>query len=570
MAQAVTPGAAPTAEQSAAAGTGGEYGRSATVTLEAGVPGKTAMPGQTHAEQQRREIIRVLSRGKSLATLIADTNQFDLRQACRVTKIALEEDPDFDKKLVELVKSGAASTPDQVVRVLTVLESVCAPPRLLGHILHLKHLEGRVRSKLTLMVGRLTRDPQWLRQQLEDENPRIRANAIEGLWDVRAEGLEELLRSALHDPHHRVAANAALALHKIGDVSAAATMYSMLRHEDEMFRRAALWAIGQARDPRFLEMVEKVAAKAGGDELSLAERVKQELRTSRGSSEFTATLSLEVATDKISESGERRVRLCCVADSVGGWLGQADLNALNFVITEGERQIEEYHLQWVQDAEPFVALLVQPRSWNGNGELLKPALRGAGVSEVYGFLPYQTPYSPVRGKEHDDASEVKFENYLEMSKEYLGRTYEVARSLGAAISLGLSAIQKQKGRRHLFVLADPSVGDLGALEEIFPADYDGTQVHVVVWEHAKQELRDSLQQLTEKSGGRFALASSARDFTRMLVSVRAAQFGSFELAWQPRAKGAMDSARISCYSAYGNGEVVLRSLAERKPKRKSK
>ena len=182
-----------------------------------------------------------------------------------MTKIALEEDADFDKKLVELVKSGTASSPDQIVRVLTVLESVCAPPRLLGHILHLKHLEGRVRSKLTLMVGRLTRDPQWLRQQLEDENPRIRANAIEGLWDVRAEGLEELLRSALHDPHHRVAANAALALHKIGDVSAAASMYSLLRHSDEMFRRAALWAIGQARDPRFLELVETVADKAKGD-----------------------------------------------------------------------------------------------------------------------------------------------------------------------------------------------------------------------------------------------------------------------------------------------------------------
>ena len=65
--------------------------------LATGVQAKTATSGETQAEQQRREIIRVLSRGKSLATLIADTHQFDLRQACRVTKIALEEDPDFDK-----------------------------------------------------------------------------------------------------------------------------------------------------------------------------------------------------------------------------------------------------------------------------------------------------------------------------------------------------------------------------------------------------------------------------------------------------------------------------------------
>ena len=98
---------------------------------------------ENDAQQQRREIIRVLSRGKSLTALIADPNQLDLRQACRVTKIALEEDADFDKKLVEQVKSGDASSPDQVVRILMVLEAVCAPPRMLGHVLGLKHLEGR-------------------------------------------------------------------------------------------------------------------------------------------------------------------------------------------------------------------------------------------------------------------------------------------------------------------------------------------------------------------------------------------------------------------------------------------
>jgi hypothetical protein len=556
MAQVVTPAEATQAERRNAAA-GAELSWTATVGLEA--VAQARLDGtETQAEQQRREIIRVLSRGKSLAALIADTQQFDLRQACRVTKIALEEDSDFDRKLVELVKSGVASTPDQIVRVLTVLESVCAAPRLLGHILHLKHLEGRVRSKLTLMVGRLTRDPQWLRQQLEDENPRVRANAIEGLWDVRAEGLEELLRSALHDPHHRVAANAALALHKIGDVSAAASMYSMLRHPDEMFRRAALWAIGQARDPRFFDAVAKLSEQANGEERNLATRVKDELNNSRRSSEFTSVLSLELTQDRILESGERCARLCCVADSVGGWLGQFDLNALNFVITEGERQLEDYRLQWAKDPEPFVALLVQTLSWNGNGELLKPALRGAGVNEVYGFLPYQTPLSPVRGKEHDDVSAVKFENYLEMSKEYLGRTYEVARSLGVAIQVGLSAIQLQKGRKHLFVLVDPSVGDAGALTESLPSDYYGTQVHAIVWDQAKQELRDSLKELTMRSGGRFALASSARDFTRTLISVRAAQTGSFELLWQPRRPGKKDPARISCYSPYGNGELQLR------------
>lgn len=536
-----------------------ELSHAAIAGLDGGIGSKTRTTGgESQSEHQRRELIRVLSRGKSLASLITDTNQFDLRQACHVTKIALEEDPEFDNKLVDLVRSGAASSPDQIVRVLTVLETVCAPPRLLAHILHLKHMEGRVRSKLTLMVGRLTRDPQWLRQQLEDQNPRVRANAIEGLWDVRAEGLEDLLRTALHDPHHRVAANAALALHKIGDVSTVTRLYAMLRHSDEMFRRAALWAVGQARDPRFYDAVEKLMSVLSGEELALAQKVKDELISSRTSAEFTSTLSLEVSQDRATEWGERRVRLCCVADSVGGWLGQSDVNALNFVIKEGKEQVEQYRLQWITDPGSFVALIVQPRSWNGSGKLLKPALRGAGINEIYGFLPYQTHNSQVRGKEHDDASEVKFENYLEMSKEYLGRTYEVAKDLDTAIDLGLRAIQNEKGHKHLFVLVDPSVGDAGALTEASTANIGGAQVHALVWDGATPALRDSLREMTAKSGGRFATAGNSREFTKILMSVRAAQFGSFELSWQPHSKVTKSTkTNIVCYSAYGSGKVLL-------------
>ena len=120
-----------------------------------------------------------------------------------------------------------------------------------------------------------------MQQQLRDDTARVRANAIEGLWDVQVEGLEELLHSALRDPNHRVAANAALALYKIGDPAAVANFYGMLRRPDEMFRRAALWAVGQTRDPRFLKTVTHLAETAAGDEQSLAIRVKDELNCSR-------------------------------------------------------------------------------------------------------------------------------------------------------------------------------------------------------------------------------------------------------------------------------------------------
>jgi hypothetical protein len=511
-------------------------------------------------EQQRRELMRVLSKTSSLVTLVADTQQFDLRQACRITKLALEEDPDFDKKLVELTKSPSL-TAEQVIRVLAILESVCTAPRLLGHILGLKHLEGRVRSKLTLMIGRLTGDPQWLRAQLADENPRVRANAIEGIWDVRAPGLDELLLKALRDPNQRVAANAALGLHKIGQVAAVESLHAMLRKPDELFRRAALWAIGQSRDPRFLAAVEEVAGSARGEEGVAAQRVREELRTSRASSEFTSAPSLEVSGDRILSSGTRCVTLCCLAEAATGWLGEAEINALNFEIIEGERPMEDYHLNWLVNDMPLTALVVVPRSWNGSGELLRPALLGAGALESYGFLPYQTPYSPIRGNEHDDAVEVNFGRYVEVSKNYLAHRYYVARSLGFAIQAGLGALVHEQGKKHIFVLADPSVGDAAPPAEISSLESGGTQIHAAVWENARAEFCDALKELALKSGGRFVPASSAREFTRTILAVRAAQFGSFELSWKPRLPGPKAPVRIVCHSNYGYGEVLLKKPA---------
>jgi len=510
----------------------------------------------TPAEQQRRELIRVLSRGNSLPALIADTGQFDLRQACRVTKIALEEDPDFDRKLLNLVKSGTAG-PDQVIRVLAVLESVCPPQRLLGHILGLKVAEGRVRSKLTLMIGRLSGDPAWLRRQLEDENPRVRANAIEGLWDLRTKGLDELLRASLRDPHNRVAANAALGLHKIGDVAAIASLFAMLRHPQEMFRRAAVWAIGQARDPRFLAAVEEIAANATGDELQAAQRVCEELRTSHAAAEFTSGLSLEMSKETILVSGRRTACLACVADSIAGWLGPLELNALNFVITEGENQIEDYSLTWVNNDEPLSIVIIQPRSWNGSGELLRLAIRSGTHWEKFGFLPYQTPFSPVRGKEHDDASEVSFATYQEMSKDYLGHRYDLAKSLGFAVKAGLAALNQQAGRKHLFVLADPSVADAAPPAELASLPSSAAQIHAVVWDNARPDFCDAFKEVAQKSGGRFVLASSARDFIRTLLSVRAAELGSLELSWQSK-ETAKGPVRIVCHSNYGFGELLLK------------
>jgi len=128
----------------------------------------------------------------------------------------------------------------------------------------------------------------------------------------------------------------------------------------------------------------------------------------------------------------------------------------------------------------------------------------------------------VRGREKGDATEVQFENYLGLSKEYPGRRSEVAKSPEFAIKIALAALSQQTRSKHLFLLADPSVGDSGSLTESFSDLGTDAQVHAIVWDNAKPEFYGPLEELTRKSGGRFVLASSAREFTRTLISVRAA------------------------------------------------
>lgn len=522
---------------------------------------KEGRPGspEPSADNEQRDLIKALSHSSSLPILVADTQQFDLRQASRMAKIALEQDPDFDKKLTELLKFGTISAPDQVIRVLAVLESVCPQPRLLGHVLGLNHLEGRIRSKLTLMVGRLTQNPKWLRQHLQDENPRVRANAIEGLWDVKAEGLEDLLRDALGDPNHRVVANAALALYKLGDSSIIAVFHALLRHEDVMFRRAALWAISQTRDPRFERDVNLRALAAEAEELATAQKVASELEASRALSRFAAKLSVDVLEDRLSATGARHIRLACISRFAGRWLGKKDCSAANFIAIEGGKQIEDYRFRWVESVEPLNAVVVLPNTWNGKAEMLRPALRNTNELESYAFLPFQIAATSNRRNEQDEKIEVKFESGASVSDHYLERRNQAAKTLEQAVVIGLEALGTKQGRRHLFVIIDPSVGETAFFPEVAADLYGNTTINVIVWAQAKTGITEPLRKLAKDTAGRFAAAETMDDFARTMIAVRAEHFGACELSWNRQAIRDGDDVQIVCRGDFGYGEALIKT-----------
>jgi len=139
--------------------------------------------------------------------------------------------------------------PEQVARLLRVLHSISTGPRLILILNHLKHHPNiLVAESATVLVGRRIRNLNWVKPQLSSTEPRIRAAAVEGLWGCETPSAMALLRQCRNDENSRVAANALLGLYFMGDANAGQWLSEMARDERPSFRRSAVWAMGQICD----------------------------------------------------------------------------------------------------------------------------------------------------------------------------------------------------------------------------------------------------------------------------------------------------------------------------------
>lgn len=116
-----------------------------------------------------------------------------------------------------------------------------------------------VRSKVALVLGKLSDNLHFFQNALNDPDPRVRANAIEGLWGVKSPKAREIFLKALEDENNRVKANAARGLYEMGDPRGLKALKQMLHDRDEMMRASAAWVLGEVRDTNLVERLEEMA-----------------------------------------------------------------------------------------------------------------------------------------------------------------------------------------------------------------------------------------------------------------------------------------------------------------------
>src|SRR5581483_3626052 len=147
--------------------------------------------------------------------------------------------PEFGLRFLQLFYANSNS-----VRLLSVA----------GRLL--QHPSAKIRSKAAVMIGKLSRQYEWIEQTRHEKDDRVRANALEALWEPGIPPrLRKLLWNSVNDPSNRVAGNALLGLYRQGDAGCIPLIGAMTKHADERFRATAAWVIGETGDERFRDYV---------------------------------------------------------------------------------------------------------------------------------------------------------------------------------------------------------------------------------------------------------------------------------------------------------------------------
>lgn len=246
--------------------------------------------GGEDSERVQRYLVALLGTNNLLIPYLTDPAT-PLQKAENVATLARRVDPRLPAKLVGFVlERNDVEAPETLERILGLLKSMPDTASLRPLLTPLvRHPDARIRAKVAQLAGEGNGNRTWFERRLQQDDSRVRANAIESAGPGVAQNLQPLFRTATSDSNNRVAGNALLALYRLGEATAIANIYDMASRPDQAFRTTAIWAMGETGDPRFLSLLAKLANDADEVIRDAALRAVRKLR-----SEESSAQSLEV------------------------------------------------------------------------------------------------------------------------------------------------------------------------------------------------------------------------------------------------------------------------------------
>jgi HEAT repeat protein len=510
----------------------------------------------------------LLSANNLVLDVFFDPSVAPLDTARAVARRVLKLDSLLDVKVVRrLTAADQSLDPDSSTtrRVLEILDEISDGSRIAAMLHRLSDSPNAcIRSKAALLLGRKFRDARRTLEQLGETDGRVRANAVEALWDADGPEFLEIFRRATLDPHQRVAANAWLGLYKARQAEAVEGLFQMLRHEQLAFRISAAWAMGETADPRFLPDVDGLA---GQSDLGARERerigyvlaaLKEAEATARGRQKLVVWGQLDGADAK---GPDRRVRLSVTQP--GGPV-VAGLDPLRFVIWENAEPVERYAVLETSPSDPLVVSFLLPRS-----DLLTPtaaakALAAAALhhrrNDLWTVARYYDRTPPPNALDAGEAAElIRFSAdatvWTTPGSPSITRP-ACAPDLVAAARAVTGAAALERGTRHVVVVAgfeenqpplDPAAARLLAAE----LTKSRTTFHAVLAPRAPLGVVFELQELCRRTNGYVVPNTGVADIPAMLQRIAAGMVDRYEVVWESEHKDSAIKIEILASCGYG-------------------
>ncbi|RKY02769.1 hypothetical protein DRP77_07365 [Candidatus Poribacteria bacterium] len=171
-----------------------------------------------------------------------------------------------DRVVFDIARLARSFDRERSIKMLDILVEIADNANVAPLLVGLLSSEDKmVRSKAALVLGKLSDNLHFFQNALNDPDPRVRANAIEGLWGVKNPKAREIFLRALEDENNRVRANAAKGLYEMGDPKGLETLKEMLNDHDEMMRASAAWVLGEVGDTNLVGRLEEMAESDPAD-----------------------------------------------------------------------------------------------------------------------------------------------------------------------------------------------------------------------------------------------------------------------------------------------------------------
>jgi HEAT repeat protein len=297
-----------------------------------------------------RFILAVLSPRHDFLRFLSDPASFTAAQSAGLIRQLKSQDARLEWKVANMVAHldyADDKTAAYAAHCLEILGLLSEDPTALPALRALINCpSARVRSKAALIIGHISRNPQWAKLTDLNQDARVVANAVESIWGLDKLAAKEVFRDAVASRFHRSAVNGAVGLYLARESEAVTWLYSFARHEQRDFRAAAAWGMGRTADPRFVKALETLLKDPDEKVRTAAAQATGVLAQRLAALKELPEIPLQVTAE--FQNGKHTVHVTSEEQSK-----LPPLDALHFCLVNGTTPVEEYSFAKLHGAEGY-------------------------------------------------------------------------------------------------------------------------------------------------------------------------------------------------------------------------